>query len=286
MNMIVKERQSQIGDFKVGRLLPFREKRQVGPFTFIDHMRPQTLSYGRGMDVDQHPHIGLSTLTYLFEGVIEHCDSLGNKVIVKPGDVSFMTAGRGITHTERTPQSQRAKQYHRLHGYQFWIALPKELEEMKPQYQLLSGQNLPKSTGNGYDLTLIAGNGFGLKSPLSVFSNLFLVDLSSNNKTTLNLKDQLIGEIGIIVVHGLVEIETQPLKQGEMFITNSSPSTITLQENSQVLLCGGEQLPEERFMLWNFVSSKPKRLQKAKTDWINKEFPRVQNDHTYVAFPS
>ena len=186
--MIIKERQSQIGEFKVGRLLPFRKKRQVGPFTFIDHMRPQTLTYGKGMDVDQHPHIGLSTLTYLFEGEIEHCDSLGNKVIVKPGDVSFMTAGRGITHTERTPQTQREKQYHRLHGYQFWIALPKEMEEIDPEYQLIHAEDLPKLKTRDYEVTLVAGAGFGLSSPLQGFSTLFMIDINSNHKTNVDLK--------------------------------------------------------------------------------------------------
>ena len=143
--MIVEERSRDIGNFLVGQLLPFRKKRQVGPFTFIDHMGPSVMEAPNYMDVDQHPHIGLSTLTYLFEGQVEHRDSTGAHQIINPGDVGFMTAGKGVTHTERTPQAMRNEQSIRMHGYQVWVAMPKEKEEMEPRFDFIPKEELPTS---------------------------------------------------------------------------------------------------------------------------------------------
>lgn len=132
--LIVNERQADLGNFMVGRLLPFRKKRQVGPFTFIDHMGPATLGNGKYVDVDQHPHIGLSTLTYLFEGEIEHKDSIGSHKVISAGDVGFMTSGHGVTHTERTPAFRRNEKLFTMHGYQIWVALPKDKEDIEPNF--------------------------------------------------------------------------------------------------------------------------------------------------------
>ena len=188
---LIQERRAQIGQLSVGRLLPTRARRQIGPFTFIDHMGPGHVKPDRYIDVDQHPHIGLSTLTYLLQGALEHRDSLGNEVIVRPGDVSFMTAGRGITHTERTPQAMRDGRSYPIHGYQIWIALPKELEEMEPAFQYQRADQLPALVTTDYRLTLLAGEAFGLRSPLNVFSPLFMLDLSAQQPTTLQLREQL-----------------------------------------------------------------------------------------------
>ncbi|WP_246062625.1 pirin family protein [Mesohalobacter halotolerans] len=144
--LLVNERQADLGQFMVGRLLPFRGKRQVGPFTFIDHMGPTTLGNGIYMDVDQHPHIGLSTLTYLFKGEIEHRDSIGSVQLISPGDVGFMTAGHGVTHTERTPESKRTHDTFEMHGYQIWLALPKDKEDMEPNFQFYKSSEIPSWT--------------------------------------------------------------------------------------------------------------------------------------------
>ena len=164
--MLVDERERDIGNFLVGRLLPFRKKRQVGPFTFIDHMGPSTIAPGQYIDVDQHPHIGLSTLTYLLEGEIAHRDSTGADVVIRPGDVNFMTAGSGVTHTERTPEAQRDGGTYTMHGYQIWVALPKEQEEIAPAFVHLAAAELPRWQDEHAEYILVAGEGYGRKSPL------------------------------------------------------------------------------------------------------------------------
>ena len=166
--MVVEERSRDIGNFVVGRLLPFRKKRQVGPFTFIDHMGPSHIGPGKYMDVDQHPHIGLSTLTYLLEGQVVHRDSTGAVQVIRPGEVGFMTAGKGVAHTERTPLPLRDGQKHAVHGYQVWVALPKEAEEMEPRFDFVPKDQLPHWKEGKLDMTLVAGKAFGRRSPLKV----------------------------------------------------------------------------------------------------------------------
>ena len=284
--LIVKERRANIGDFAVGRLLPVHQKRQVGPITFLDHMGPAEIGNGKYMDVDQHPHIGLSTLTYLFEGEIEHHDSLGTKQLVGPGDVGFMTAGKGITHTERTPVSYRDGRRYPVHGYQVWIALPKEFEESDPAFEFVSKKDLPTWQEDGISLSQVAGNGFGMVSPVQVFSPLFIVDILSKKHTYLPLDGQLEGEIAVVVVDGSVKIDAEIINQRQMLISGSaSDMTLEIAEKSRILLLGGEPFPEERFLLWNFVSSSKERLKQAKTDWIEKRFPAVPGDNTYIPFP-
>jgi redox-sensitive bicupin YhaK (pirin superfamily) len=270
----------------VGRLLPFREKRQVGPFTFIDHMGPAEIKKGQYIDVDQHPHIGLSTLTYLFEGSIEHRDSIGSHQVIHPGDVGFMTAGRGVTHTERTPESNRDGGTYTMHGYQIWVALPKALEEMEPQFDYFPAATLPKWEENDLSIVLVAGSAFGRQAPLAGFSPLFMVDIYAKNNTTLSLKDQLKGEVAFVIVKGSITDEGETVAAGQMMISKTDDEcAIELAAGTRLLLFGGEPLEEERFLLWNFVSSSKERLQEAKLAWQNKEFPKVAGDQTYIPFP-
>lgn len=284
--LIVDERQSDLGNFIVGRLLPFRKKRQVGPFTFIDHMGPSKVGNGNFMDVDQHPHIGLSTLTYLFEGEIEHQDSTGSFQIISPGDVGFMTSGKGVTHTERTPKNLRHGEEFMMHGYQIWVALPKEKEEMDPRFDYFPSSEIPKWSIGNLNLKLVAGNAFGKSAPLQGYSPLFMVDIFANEQTTLNLRGQVKGEIAFVVVKGAILNEGQKINAGQMLISKTDDECeICLDQNSQILLFGGEALPEERFLLWNFVSHSKDRLKKAKEDWMNKNFPKVPKDNTYIPFP-
>ncbi len=285
--MIVEERSRNLGNFMVGRLLPFRKKRQVGPFTFIDHMGPSILMNPNYLDVDQHPHIGLSTLTYLLDGEIEHRDSTGAHKVIRAGDVGFMTAGRGVTHTERTPQSLRTRNETKLHGYQVWVALPKQLEEMEPRFDFVSADELPKIEINTLKLTLIAGDGFGLRSPLPVHSPLFMVDVEASENENLDIKGQLNGEIAVVVCKGKVMVQEEEIKEGQMLISKTeNECKMRLAKNSRVLLFGGKAFPEERYMHWNFVSSSKERLDQAKEDWKNKMFPKVKGDDTYIDLPS
>jgi redox-sensitive bicupin YhaK (pirin superfamily) len=285
--LIVDERQSDLGNFMVGRLLPFRKKRQVGPFTFIDHMGPAKFGNGNFFDVDQHPHIGLSTLTYLFEGEIEHKDSTGSQQIISAGDVGFMTSGEGVTHTERTPQNLRDNTILVLHGYQIWVALPKDKEEMQPRFDFYAKEEIPTWEVDSLKFKLVAGNAFGKSSPLQGYSSLFMVDVYSKNETTLDLKGQIKGEVAFVIVKGSIKSNGQIINAGQMLISKTDDECeICLDENTQILLFGGEPLPEERFLLWNFVSHSKDRLKKAKEDWINKKFPKVPDDKTYIPFPN
>jgi redox-sensitive bicupin YhaK (pirin superfamily) len=285
--LIVDERQSDIGNFIVGRLLPFRKKRQVGPFTFIDHMGPSEVGKGRYMDVDQHPHIGLSTLTYLFEGEIEHRDSTGSVQVIAPGDVGFMTAGKGVTHTERTPAEKRGGSSFLMHGYQIWVALPIEREEMEPRFDFYASEVLPRADRENLTIKVVAGNAFGKSAPLQGYSPLFMVDIHASKQTTLELKGMVKGEIAFVVVRGSIISDDQKINAGQMLISKTDDECeICLDDDSQILLFGGEALPEERFLMWNFVSHSKERLMKAKEDWEGKRFPKVPGDDTYIPMPT
>lgn len=281
--MLVNERTRDLGSFLVGRLLPFPKKRQVGPFTFIDHMGPSTIGPTAFVDVDQHPHIGLSTLTYLFEGEIEHRDSTGAVQIIKSGDVGFMTACAGVTHTERTPRHLRDGKERLMHGYQVWVALPIYLEESKPNFQFIPKDKIPQCTFGDLRIKLIAGEGFELKSPLQVYSDLFMVDVFAEKATTLDINGQLSGEIAIVVVTGNVTDCGEVIESGQMLISKvEDQCKLELAAGTQLLLFGGEPFPEERFLHWNFVSHSKERLEQAKYDWQNKNFPKVPGDDTYI----
>lgn len=284
--LIVDERQTDLGNFMVGRLLPFRKKRQIGPFTFIDHMGPAVLGNGKYIDVNQHPHIGLSTLTYLFEGEITHKDSIGSNKIITSGDVGFMTSGSGVTHTERTPKHLRTEKEFTMHGYQIWVALPKDKEDIIPNFQFYSKEEIPTKKLNELTIKLVAGKGFGMQSPLQGYSSLFMVDIFTEKETTLDLRGQIQGEVGFVIVKGSIKSQGQKVEAGQMLISKTDDECeICLDNNTQILLFGGKPFPEERFLLWNFVSHDKKKLQKAKEDWMNKKFPKVPEDDTYIPFP-
>lgn len=284
--LLVNERQADLGNFIVGRLLPFRKKRQVGPFTFIDHMGPAKMGNGNYMDVDQHPHIGLSTLTYLFEGEIEHQDSTGTVQIIQPGDVGFMTSGKGVTHTERTPKTRRATDEFVMHGYQIWVALPKDKEEIDPSFNFYPSTDIPTWQKDGLTFKLVAGNAFGKSAPLQGYSPLFMVDIYAETATTLNLGGQIDGEVAFVIVKGSITDQDQKVEAGQMLISKTDDQCeICLDANTQLLLFGGEALPEERFLLWNFVSHNKERLKVAKQDWKEYKFPKVEGDDTYIPFP-
>lgn len=285
-NLLVNERQADLGNFLVGRLLPFRKKRQVGPFTFIDHMGPAELGNGRYMDVDQHPHIGLSTLTYLFEGQIEHKDSVGSLQIISPGDVGFMTAGSGVTHTERTPAALRTADTFKMHGYQIWVALPPALAEMEPRFDYFPASEIPSWTEGTMRFKLAAGEAFGRKAPLQGYSPLFMVDIHTSAETTLDLRDQIKGEVAFVIVKGEITAGDEKVGAGQMLISKTDEQCeICMDTDTQLLLFGGEPLGQEHYLLWNFVSHSKERLQQAKEDWQNKRFPKVPGDDTYIPIP-
>jgi hypothetical protein len=285
--LIIEERSRDIGDFIVGRLIPFRKKRMVGPFIFIDHMGPTELGPEKYMDVNQHPHIGLSTLTYLMQGAITHEDSIGTHEVIEPGSVNWMVAGKGVTHTERTPKNLRnEKRIFTVHGYQIWVALPKELEDIAPEFHHIAASELPQWKDQEATFKLVAGQGYGRKSPVPVHSNLFMVDIKTDADYELQLAGELTGEIGITVVKGSVIACGDEIIAGNMLVSKTEDACrITVKAGSHVLLFGGEPFEEERFIYWNFVSHSKDKLEQAKQDWRDKKFPMMKNDRSYVPLP-
>jgi len=286
INLIIEERPNHIGEFLVGRLLPFREKRMVGPFAFIDHMGPAFLKAYENLDVAPHPHIGLSTLTYLFEGSMMHKDSLGTEIEITPGQVNWMTAGNGIVHSERTPEYLRSSDKS-LHGLQIWVALPKELEQMQPSFYHASEEQLPQWEQDNISFRLIAGEAFGKKSPVPVYSPLYFLELKSKAKQKIKIGDDLFGESGLYILEGSIESEGNTFGPKQLLVAkNSKLCEFTMTENSIVYIFGGDPFPEERFIYWNFVASSKELIEAAKQKWIDQKFERVPGETTFVPLPN
>ncbi|MBB1140506.1 pirin family protein [Myroides sp. WP-1] len=291
VDLVIEERAASIGNFLVGRLLPFRQKRTVGPFAFIDHMGPATVKEHDNLDVDPHPHIGLSTLTYLFEGSIMHRDSLGSHVEITPGAVNWMTAGRGVVHSERMPVNIRQEKPDTvLHGLQIWIALPKELEEVEPSFVHIEAEALPSWTENGVEYKLIAGKALGHESPVPVHSPLYYIEIKSKEAAKINIGAGLFGEAAMYILEGEVKSGAHTYGNKNILISNDSTlCEFEMAPHTTVYIFGGDALPEERYILWNFVSHDVERLEKAKQDWIDQNyeaFPLIEgDDKSYVPFP-
>jgi len=287
INLIIEERAASIGKFMVGRLLPFRQKRMVGPFIYIDHMGPVKLSEQENFDVLPHPHIGLSTLTFLFEGSIMHRDTLGNTIEIKPGAVNWMTAGKGIVHSERTPEYLRHSDKS-MHGLQIWVALPKELEQMEPEFFHIDKEQIPSWKQDNIDIKLVAGKAFGKKSAVPVYSKLFMLEIKSTTRETVNIGNELYGESGLYILEGAIESEGNVYEPKQLLVAKDSRlCQFTIQENSTVYIFGGEPFPEERFIDWNFVSSDKELIEEAKQKWKAQAFDKIRGDEAeYIPYPT
>lgn len=285
IKMIIEERPSNIGNFMVGRLLPFREKRMVGPFAFIDHMGPTCMSNYENLDVPPHPHIGLSTLTYLFEGSIMHKDSLGTEIEIKPGQINWMTAGKGIVHSERTPQYLRDSDK-MLHGLQIWVALPKELEEIEPSFFHVPENEIPEWQLRDVAFKLIAGEVLGKKSPVPVYSPLYLLELKSSNRQTVTIGEHLFGESGLYILEGSIENDGHVFEPKQLLVAKDSKlCSFDMAENTTIYIFGGEAFPEERIIYWNFVASTKELIEKAKDKWLAQTFDKVPGENEFVPLP-
>ena len=289
IGLIIEEKPADIGNFLVGRLLPFREKRAVGPFVFIDHMGPAALKDYQNMDVPPHPHIGLSTLTYLFEGSIQHKDSLGSDIEIKPGAVNFMTSGKGVVHSERTPDYLRTTDKN-LHGFQIWIGLPKHLEQSEPTFHHTEASEIPTWEENGIHYKLIAGEILNHQSPVPIHSPLFFLEINSKEAQKISIGNALFGEVGMYVLEGNVNIEGNTFSGKQLLIAkNAKLCEFEIGENTTVYLFGGEPFEEERFIFWNFVNSDKELIEQAKQNWFEQNleaFPKVPgDDEEYVPLP-
>ena len=278
IELVIPSRRHSIGAFDVGRVLPFAPHRAVGPFVFFDHMGPMPIEAGlaRDADVRPHPHIGLSTVTYLFEGEITHRDSIGSETEIRPGEVNWMTAGRGITHSERFETLRKTGGA--LHGIQTWVALPAELEESDPAFAHHGVEDLPTYEGGGLWARLVAGEAFGAKAQVKTHSPMFYVHwrLDAGAKAQLPAEYP---ERAAFVAAGSVEIDGQTFEEGQMIVFQAGePVLFEAVTPATVMLLGGESLGP-RFIEWNFVSSRKERIEEAKADWRAGRMKLPDLDH-------
>jgi redox-sensitive bicupin YhaK (pirin superfamily) len=284
VELVIRPRAIDMGaNFKVLRLLPKKSKRMVGPFIFWDHMGPVDLAEGEEMTVPAHPHIGLATITWLFSGQIMHRDSLGNEQPIRPGEVNWMTAGRGIAHSERAKGQLEPMT---LDGIQLWLALPKEHEEVEPSFFHCKPQDLPQTKQNGVEYRLIAGRALDMESPVPVYSELFYMQAQLEPGGRINMPLQPKDEGGVYVVSGQVEVEGQFYGPSDMIIYKQGTSLVlNSSETSQVMIFGGSVFNEKRHIWWNFVSSNPKKIEQAKEDWSQGRFSPVINETERTPLP-
>ena len=286
IELVIPSRRHSLGAFEVGRVLPYTPHRTVGPFVFFDHMGPVEFAAGlsRDADVRPHPHIGLSTVSYLFEGEMTHRDSVGSEVAVLPGEVNWMTAGRGIVHSERTPEVERAAG-HRMHGIQTWVALPRVDEEAEPEFRHYPANTLPESARGGVRLRVIAGHAFGMTSPVHVYAPTLYVDVefAQGSAQVVPAEHE---ERAVYVVAGEVRVDGEPVAAERMLVLPSVGNVeITAVSAARILLCGGAALDGERFLWWNFVASDQRRIERAKADWLTQRFGQVPGETEFIPLP-
>jgi redox-sensitive bicupin YhaK (pirin superfamily) len=287
IELVLETRRRDLGGFEVGRVLPAPARRMmVGPFIFFDHMGPTQFPPGltRKTDVRPHPHIGLSTITYLFDGEIVHRDSLGYHQVIRPGEVNWMTAGSGITHSERFETMR--EQGGLLDGIQAWVALPATAEEMSPSFVHFDALVLPERETDGVHVRMIAGAMFGMRSPVEVQSPLFYAHATLKAGAGLQLPSDDYSERAAYVARGRVRIGEQEFAPGQMIVfERATTPAITALEDSMVMLLGGEPVGP-RHIWWNFVSSSPQRLEQAKADWKAGRFKLpVGDDQEFIPLP-
>jgi redox-sensitive bicupin YhaK (pirin superfamily) len=286
--LIVTRVRDLVDGFKVRRVLPAPRRRMVGPFIFLDQMGPEVLGAGRGLDVAPHPHIGLATVTYLFEGELLHRDSLGTVQMISPGEVNWMTAGQGIAHSERTPQAVRASGSN-LFGIQSWVALPERFEETTPGFAHHGAEELPVVEGEGKRVRLITGSLYGARSPVETLSEMFYADVALMKGARLALPSEH-EERAAYVVEGSVEVlngggnfgagQLLVFKPGAE-ITLSAPGS----SGARLMLLGGEPMDGRRHIWWNFVSSSSERIEQAKEDWKAGRFAPVPEETEFIPLP-
>jgi redox-sensitive bicupin YhaK (pirin superfamily) len=283
---VILPRAHDVGGFQVQRALPAREKQMVGPFIFFDQMGPGEFLTGKGLDVRPHPHIGLATVTYLFDGSILHRDSLGTQLPILPGDVNWMTAGSGIAHSERTDTALRTHS-NRLFGIQSWVALPKSQEETAPAFAHHDAADLPTLSDAGISLRLIAGEGWGITSSVQTHWPLFYADATLDPGAQLPMPDRH-EERGAYIVEGAVETGGTTFDPGRMLLFRAG-DRIALRagpEGARLLLLGGAVMDGPRFIFWNFVSSSRDRIEQAKADWTSGRFAKVAGDEVeFIPLP-
>ncbi|PZQ24383.1 MAG: hypothetical protein DI569_00670 [Sphingopyxis macrogoltabida] len=266
-----------IGAFDVRRTLPNKARTMVGPFIFVDQFGPAHFDIGKGMDVRPHPHINLSTVTYLFEGAIDHRDSLGTYATIRPGACNLMTAGRGIVHSERTPAAERATGSP-ISGMQTWLALPDGREEIDPAFEHVAKDDLPLVEDSGVSARIIMGSLWGATSPITQHSATIYADILMNAGATIPIEAEA-DERAILVAIGDARLDGEPLDRHSLYILKPGEAmTLRADSDARVMLLGGEAFATPRHVWWNFVSSSRDRINEAKHDWKDGRFPLVPGD--------
>lgn len=276
MAKVLSATKHDLGGLQVKRVLPHADKKMVGPFIFFDHMGPTSFEAGQGINVRPHPHIGLSTLTYLFEGSILHRDSLGNHLEIMPGDVNWMTAGKGIVHSERETFEVRANQ-HRINGLQCWVALPQTMAELEPSFNHVKKAQLPHIIHEDVMMRLVVGEAFGMSSPVKTYSPMFYIDIAAASGSHIE-RPHAAHETAIYVIDGAVSVGGNIFKTGE-FIMLEDEQSFEFQQSGRVVMLGGKKWTKTPYLNWNFVSFTKERIEQARTDWKEGRFPNIPDDN-------
>ena len=283
---LVEARQRDLGGFAVRRVLPAQGRQMVGPFIFFDHLGPTQFEPGHGIDVRPHPHIALATVTYLFSGSLEHRDSLGNVREIRPGDVNWMSAGHGIAHSERTPHAARAAG-EQIHGIQSWVALPDGHEEGEPSFTHYPASVIPQRLLDGVTLSVIAGDAFGLRSPVVTAWPTLYVHAQFSPGTVLEMSEEH-EERAVYVVQGELAAGDAKIAEGQLAAL-APGQRIRLRAadgGARAMLLGGNRFPTPRYIWWNFVASSRERIERAKERWAKREFPTVPGETEFIPLPS
>lgn len=281
---IIVPRTRDIGGFEVRRVLPSVKKRMVGPFVFFDQMGPNTFPSGEGLDVRPHPHIGLATVTYLFDGEILHRDSLGVVQAIRPGEVNWMTAGRGIAHSERTDQDQRPAGP-RLYGIQAWVALPETFEETDPGFSHHGADDQPIITDTDKSVRVIAGSAWGETARVKTFSDMFYADADLSTGARLPIPTEH-EERALYIADGRISVNGDSFGSGQLLVLHPGDAiTVEAESQARVMVLGGEPMDGPRHIWWNFVSSNKDRIEQAKADWLAGRFAPVPNETEFIPLP-
>jgi redox-sensitive bicupin YhaK (pirin superfamily) len=281
---LVDARQRDLGGFVVRRVLPTEGRQMVGPFIFFDHLGPTQFESGQGIDVRPHPHIALATVTYLFSGSLEHRDSLGNVREIRPGDVNWMTAGRGITHSERTPRLARAAG-EKIHGIQSWVALPDDREDDEPSFTHYPASVIPQRLLDGVTLSVVAGEALGLRSPVVTTWPTLYVHARFTPGAVLEMPVEH-EERAVYVVQGELAVNEDMIAEGQLAVLAPGVKIrLRAKGEARAMLLGGNRFPTQRYIWWNFVASSHERIERAKERWANREFPPVPGETEFIPLP-